>query len=595
MSERVIRIGCAAGFWGDSALAAAQLVRRASLDYLVFDYLAEVTMSIMARARAKDPAQGYATDFVASTMPEILRDIAERRVKVVCNAGGVNPVACQQALSHLAAESGVPLRIAAVLGDDLMPRLEELRRRDVREMFTGEPLPARLLSANAYLGALSIKAALGAGADVVVTGRCVDSALVLGPLMHEFGWREDDYDRLAAGSLAGHIVECGAQATGGLYTDWRQVPRWDDIGYPIVECEADGGFTVTKPAGTGGLVTPGTVAEQMLYEIGDPAAYVLPDAVSDFSGVAMAATGPDRVRVTGARGRAPSDSYKVSATHADGYRLSLTLTVLGIDAAAKARATGEALLARTRRAFAERGLGDYRAVRVEALGAEDAYGPHARVRATREAVLRLAVWHDRREALDLLAREAASPVTSMAPGTTGYIGGRPPVQTVMRLFSFLVSKREVAVEVSLDGRTLGVPVPPGQRWVPPPLPLPRGELPHAGPTVMLPLARLAHGRSGDKGDSANIGVIARRPEFLPVLRAALTEAVVADYFRHLVAGPVTRYEVPGIDAFNFVLERALGGGGAVSLRNDPQGKGYAQMLLDLEIPVPVDLARSLDA
>lgn len=600
MAGKIVRIGCASGFWGDSALAAPQLVRRGEIDYLVFDYLAEVTMSIMARARGRDPEAGYATDFVTVVMPEILRDVAAKGIRVVTNAGGVNPQACRAALAEAAAAAGVQLEIAVVLGDDLMPGIEALRARGIREMDSGAALPPALLSANAYLGAFPIAAALAAGADVVLTGRCVDSALALGPLVHEFGWSADDWDRLAAGSLAGHLIECGAQATGGLFTDWESVPDWADIGYPIVECEADGGFVVTKPAGTGGLVSPATVAEQMLYEVGDPAAYLLPDVTCDFTTVTLAQDGPDRVRVAGVRGRPPSGDYKVCATHLDGYRLSTTLTIAGIGAAAKARATGAALISRARAALAARGIEDFEETLVEALGAEEGYGPHARGGAAREVVMRVSARHRRREALELLAREAAAPVTSMAPGTTGYIGGRPAVQSVIRLFSFLLPRPEVGVEVDFaGGRTAVAPAPiaggpaPGRGpdAIEPSIAAPSGgdELP--GPTVAVPLVALAHGRSGDKGDSANVAIIARRPEFLPALRRALTEPAVAGYFRHLCAGPVQRFEVPGVHGFNFLLQNALGGGGVASLRIDPQGKTFAQMLLSLPVEIPVELAR----
>ena len=318
-----VRVGCASGFWGDSSIAAPQLVGSGRLDYLVFDYLAETTMAILAGARLRDPNAGYATDFVTVAMRSVLAEIASRGIRIVSNAGGVNPRACAQALEALAGELGVEIAVAVIEGDDVFTSL-------------GATVGAGAVSANAYLGATPIAAALEAGAQVVITGRCVDSALALGPLMHRFGWSAGDYDRLASGSLAGHLIECGAQATGGLFTDWRDVPDWPHIGYPIVEVEPDGTFVVTKPPGTGGLVTPATVAEQLLYEIGDPGAYALPDVVCDFRAVAMRQDGPDRVRVTGARGRAPGDAYKVSATYLDGFRCSATLTIVGFEAAAKA-------------------------------------------------------------------------------------------------------------------------------------------------------------------------------------------------------------------------------------------------------------------
>jgi hypothetical protein len=587
-----VRIGCASGFWGDSAIAAPQLVARGGIDYLIFDYLAEVTMSIMARARQRAPEAGYATDFATVVMPEIVREVARRGIKVVANAGGVNPGACRDAVAKVARDAGVDLRIAVVHGDDLMAQLGALRPL-LREMSTGAALPERVLSANAYLGALPIAAALGAGADVVITGRCVDSALALGPLIHAFGWAGDDYDRLAAGSLAGHILECGAQATGGIFTDWETVGRWEDIGYPIVECAPDGSIVITKPEGTGGLVTTATVAEQMLYEIGDPAAYVLPDVICDFAQVRMEPAGTDRVRVAGARGRPPSTQYKVSATWFDGWRLSTTLSLIGFDAAAKARRTGEAVLARTRAMFRDRNLGDYRDTLVEALGAEDIFGPHARARASREVVLRLSARHDDRRALEILAGEAIAPVTSMAPGTTGYIGGRAKPQQVVRLFSCLLPKREVPVEMEFEGRRTPVAIPPGadsSSGAPPGRGISTAGAAPEGGTIELPLIAIAHGRSGDKGDDCNIAVIARHPDFVPLLRQRLTAEAVRAWFAHLVKGPVERFEAPGVDAFNFLLHEALGGGGMASLRNDPQGKGYAQILLSMPIAVPRALA-----
>ncbi|MHB8666421.1 MAG: acyclic terpene utilization AtuA family protein [Burkholderiales bacterium] len=589
MTEKIVRLGGASGFWGDSSVACAQLVRRGQVDYLVFDYLAELTMSILAAARAKAPDAGYATDFVDVAMKSVIRDIAAKGIKVVSNAGGVNPAGCAAALAKLAAEAGVTLKIAIVEGDDVLARMAEMRASAIREMYTGAELPQKILSANAYLGALPIARALAAGANVVITGRCVDSAVALGPLIHEFGWREDDYDRLAAGSLAGHIIECGCQATGGLFTDWESVPRWDDIGYPILECHADGSFVVTKAPGTGGLVSRAVVAEQMLYEMGDPGAYVLPDVVCDFTAVRIDEQGPERVRVSGARGFAPTPTYKVCATYPDGYRCTAVLNIIGIDAAKKAQRTAEAILARTRAIFRELGLPDYAASRIEVLGAESVYGPHARTAATREAVMRLAVAHVKREALEIFAREIAPAGTSWSPGTTGMGGGRPKVTPAVKPCFFLLDKSHCAASITLDGAREMVAVPvaggypgrshhaaPKQDAMPPP----------AGPTRQVPLLRLAWGRSGDKGDSANIGIIARRPEFLPLLRAQLTAAAVKHYFSHLVRGEVERFDVPGIQALNFLLHQALGGGGMASLRVDPLAKGYAQMLLDLPLAVP---------
>ena len=574
----MIRIGGASGFWGDSSVAVPQLVRRGGVDYISFDYLAELTMSILTAARAKDPAAGWAKDFVDVALAGMLPEIAARNIRLLSNAGGINPRACAAALRAAAEQAGISLRIAIVEGDDLRERI-----------VPDASLPRPLLSANAYLGAFPIAAALGRGANVVITGRCVDSALPLGALIHEFGWLPHDWDKLAAGSLAGHLLECGAQATGGLFTDWERVERWDDIGYPIAECEPDGSFVITKPPGTGGLVEPASVAEQLLYEIGDPTAYVLPDVVCDFSGVTMQRAGSERVRVVGARGRPATDTYKVSATYADGFRCVGTLAIIGIDAANKARRTADAILARTRRIFAERGLADYRATNVEVIGAEHTYGPHARTTAAREVMLRLCVDHPDRRALEIFAREIAPAGTSWSPGTTGAGSGRPKPVPLVKFASFLFPKRDL--EIELDGVRVPVAVDaggaPAQSEAPQAQAAP--SLAADGPTVLAPLVKLAFARSGDKGDTANIGVIARRPEFVATLRAQLTPERVAAYFAHLVRGSVRRYELPGIDAFNFTLESALGGGGMASMRIDPLGKGLAQMLLDLPIEVPQSL------
>lgn len=590
--REVVRIGGASGAWGDSPGAIGPLLG-AGVDYLMMDYLAEVTMSLLARAREKDPAAGYPPDFVAYLEPH-LAEIARLGVKVASNAGGVNPRACKAALEAACARLGVVLRVAVVEGDDLMPQVDALRAEGVREWRSGEPLPSRLLTANAYLGAGPIAAALAAGADIVVTGRCVDSALALGILMHEFGWPADAHDLLAAGSLAGHLLECGPQVTGGVFTDWHTVPDWHDIGYPIAECRADGSAIITKPAGTGGRVNVQTVAEQALYEVGDPADYRLPDVRADFSQLRLEPQGPDRVRVSGARGRAPTPDLKVCATFQDGWRSVALVVIIGHEAVAKAERTARALVERGRSRLAEHGFGDFGAVHVEVLGAEASYGAASRARGAREVVLRLVLDHPQARALNLVARELGSVGLGFAQGTAALVGGRPKAVPVVRLYSFLLDKQRLAaprVQVG-EGAAFDVPLPPAGP--------PGGEAAAADPGadapapppvageawVEVPLRWLAHARSGDKGDSSNIAVFCRDPRFLPHLRAELTPARVLAHFAGAVEGPVVRYEAPGLHAFNFVLERALGGGGMASRRIDPQGKAYGQRLLEMTVRVP---------
>ena len=596
MAPRTVRIGGASGFWGDSAIAAPQLLAGGGIDYLVFDYLAEVTMSIMARARAKDPEAGYAHDFV-SMIARVLPRLEAAGVKVVANAGGVNPRACARALEAKIAAAGSRLKVGLVLGDDLLDRAEAYRAAGTREMYTGAPLPPGLWSMNAYLGARPIAAALDRGADIVITGRCVDSAVTLGIGIHAFGWPPEAFDALAGGALAGHILECGAQATGGLHTDWERTGDWADIGYPVAELAADGSFVVSKPPGTGGLVSPATVGEQLLYEIGDPRAYLLPDVSCDFTRVSIESAGPERVRVSNASGRPPTASYKVSATYQDGYRVGAFLSIAGLDAARKAEAVADAVLRRCGRMLMAMNLPPYTETSVEVIGAEAAYGPHSRARGTREVNLKLGARHPDPKALELLVRELTSSGTSMAPGISGMGGNRPKVMPVVRLFSCLVPKADVPVTVEIAGVATAAPATLAGDFDPAALPPdPPGEIaltPPDAPTV--PLIALAWGRSGDKGDSANIGVMARRADFLPYIRAALTEAAVAEFFAHHLRGRVERFELPGINGLNFLLHQVLGGGGVASLRNDPQGKAFAQMLMDYPIPVPPAIAAECGA
>lgn len=589
-----LRIGCATGFWGDSEAGATQLVMHGGIDYLVFDFLAEITMSLLARARAKSPDTGYAPDFVR-IVASLAGELKSRGIKVISNGGGVNPRACGEALSKQLQSLGVNLKIAVIEGDDLSSRADEFRAADAREMFSGIPMPPRFLSVNAYLGAQPIAAALAAGADIVITGRVVDSAVTLGPLVHEFGWSWTDWDKLATGSLAGHVIECGTQATGGLFTDWERVPGWDDMGFPIAECEPSGlSFVLTKPAHTGGLVIPASVAEQVIYEIGDPAAYLLPDVTCDFRSVTLQQDGVHRVRISGARGTAAPSGYKVSATYGEGWRLFTTLMIGGTGAARKAQRVGEAILHRTRRMLEERGWGDYSETSLEVMGAESTYGPHARMGATREVILKIAAKHASRDALELLAREIAPSATAMAQGITGFSAGRPSPSPVVRLFSFLTDRTLVKASVTVDGKSLlfEETFSPAAQAVQAASSA-ASTAASGGDTVVVSLLRVAHGRSGDKGDMANIGIIARSDALFSVLQQELTAEKVRDYLAHVVNGKVTRYHLPGFNAFNFTLESALGGGGVASLRYDPQGKALAQMLLDIPVNIPAALLENL--
>lgn len=601
---KVVRIGGAGGFLGDSSIAAPQLLGGGKLDYMILDYLAEATMSALGQLKRARPSEGFARDFTEWVWKDNIQEFKRQGVKIVTNAGGLNPEACRARMEEIAAAAGLSFKIAIVTGDDLFSRLQEFKRgASASEMFTGEafPDPDKVFTANAYFGGGPIAAALAAGAEIVLTGRVVDSALTLGPLMYEFGWAAEDYDCLSAGSLAGHVIECGAQATGGLFTDWEEVPDWAHIGYPIIECHANGDFVVTKPPGTGGLVSPAAVAEQILYEIGDPQAYALPDVVCDFASVSVEALGPERVCVTGAKGYPPSGKLKVCVTYQDGWRFIGAMPIVGRDAPRKAQRQAEAVLTRVGEMLRDRNLAPLRDRRIEVLGAEATYGAQARpeARQTREVVCRVGAEHDESAALDVLAREFDSPATSMSVGSTGWFGGRPTISPVARVHSFLIPGAEVSAVISLQAsvQKLAQPAPREpftakmiKRPIAPEHPPAEADL----ATILL--IEAAWARSGDKGDAFNVGVIARRLEFLPWIRAALSEEAVGAYFAHEFEGArapkVICYDLPGLHAINLHCLNALGGGQFASLRLDALAKGKAQQLLDMPIQVPRRLLAS---
>jgi hypothetical protein len=592
----LIRIANAGGYWGDDLAQFRRQVELGPVDYVTLDFLAEITMSIMQKQRARDPRAGYARDFVTQ-VEETLPLLVERGIRVISNAGGVNPLACRAALLAMAQTHGRPLEVAAVVGDDLMERLGELNAAGVTldHMDDGAPFAEirdRVSSANAYFGAWPVVEALRSGAQIVVTGRCTDTGITLAPMIHAFDWAPDDWDRLAAGIVAGHIVECGAQSTGGNFTDWRGVRRFAAIGYPVIEVSPDGSFVVTKHPGTGGAVTMRTVKEQLVYEMGDPRGYITPDVVADFATIRLEQSGCDRVRVWGVRGRPAPTSLKISVSHFDGWKASGALIISGPDAVAKARAFAALFWERLGLEFAER--------HTELVGHSACWGPLAPESDPPEVLLRLSVRDRERDAIERFSKLVPAVILSGPPGVA-VTGGRPQAQEVVAYWPALAPRERVKSRlVTRDGeRALEWPTPPATARRPGRLP--RDSWPRAkGGTknVRVPLSAVAHGRSGDKGDTCNIGLIARAPEVYPWLRRTLTAAVVKRRFKGICLGRVERHEVPNLWALNFLLHESLGGGGTVSLRLDAQGKTLSHALLAMEVAIPralVDAARRGDA
>jgi Acyclic terpene utilisation family protein AtuA len=452
---KTIRIGNGQGFWGDNVDAPVELLRGGPIDYIGMDYLAEVTLSIMMRQKLKDPRLGYATDFIGF-IRRVLPEVRERNVRILANAGGLNPRACRERIFELARELGVRgLRVGVVEGDDLFPRLRDLvaAGHPLKNMDTGEPIAAhldRVMSANAYLGARPVVEALRQGAHIVLCGRITDTALALAPMIHEFGWAEDDWNCLAAGTIAGHIIECGAQCTGGNFSRWWEVPDLWNAGYPIIEARPDGTFTVTKHEGTGGMVTVDTVSEQLLYEMGDPAGYLTPDVTADFTSIRLRQAGKDRVEVSGIQGRPRTPFLKISASYLAGYKSSGQITVSGPRAVEKARLAAEVVWKRLERA----GYAFEPEHRSEELVGTGVClpGVFQPVDEPPEVVLRLGVRDPDPKRVERFGMEIAPLITAGPPGVTGFAGGRPKPQEVMAYWPALLAREEVEgrIEVTVE-------------------------------------------------------------------------------------------------------------------------------------------------
>ena len=565
-----IRIGGASGFWGDVAIATSQLLRAGDLDFLVHDYLADVTMAILARTIAAKPETGYASDFVTAAMALNLKEIASPGIRVISNAGGLNPLACADALRRVTVEQGLELKVAVATGDNLMVQIEDVCGSKPIEMFSNVDLPAKdsIGSVNAYLGAYPIAMLLERGADIVVTGRCVDSAVTLGACIHAFSWSHYSYDLLSAGSLAGHILECGPQATGGNFTDWEEIEDgFEYIVYTIAEIFKDGRSIISELKGTGGVVSTEAVCEKIAK---------------------------NQVKVRGAKGRMAPDTYKICVTFYDGYCGGHLYGFYGIDAEKKENACARAALVRSRCALVAINAADFTQTEIEVIGAEAQFGTMRQSPIAREIVIKTGVRHPEARGDEVLLREATELSLSAPPGLNGFAGARPKPSPVLALFSFLMHKADVVTHIHDDkGLAVSNAFKSSADSEPPMGPTEPDAPDVSDDLIDVPVIQIASACSGDKGDHANVGIIAGKPEYLPFLWHGIDQILLDRVFGHFVKGSIEKYFFLGSDSVNLLLNNALGGVGTSSLCQDPQGKGYSQFLLAATVKIPTDLLREL--
>ncbi len=596
--KKKIRIGNAGGYWGDDLDALRRQLTGGPLDYITMDFLAEITMSILKKQQLRNPEMGYAGDFLTQ-LQTCLPLIVEKNVRVINNAGGINPIGLGRQIQALARKQGLDLKVGVVYGDDISTRLYELTAAGEKftNMETGADFTAvrnRVTSANAYLGAEPVVAALDAGCHIVVTGRVTDTGLTLAPMIHEFGWAMDDWDKMAAGIVAGHIIECGAQGSGGNITDWQEVPHFHDMGYPIIEMGRDGVFHVTKHKKTGGRVSEKSVKEQLVYEMGDPAQYISPDGVAFFDTIRVEEVGRDKVKVSGVRGGPAPEMFKVSMAYEDGWKAEGEVLISGPDVEAKADCVAEVFWRKVGHQFAKTAT---------AMVGMNSIWPEALTACqTNEIYLRFGVQDPDLNKINDFSKALPALILAGPSGMAVSTRGRPRPQQVVAYWPALMRRDGVSAKVltlDTDGvedfqeipfhvrGDAGEPVRSDEPKHPP------VNNPAKGALKEVKLRQLCFARSGDKGDMCNIGVLARSPRVYAWLRRYLTAAKVKKFFTGRVHGKVTRFELDNLEGLNFLLDGALGGGGTTSLLVDPQGKTMSQALLEMKVKVPAGLLRGL--
>ena len=594
-----IKIGNAGGFWGDDLGALNRQLTGGQLDYITIDFLAEITMSILRKQQLKNPAAGYVTDFVKQVV-ENASLIKEKKVKIITNAGGINPSGCALKIIEELKSKQLNFKIAVIEGDNIIDRINEFypSKTSFDNMESGmkfDEIRDKIQSANVYLGVIPILRALEAGAEIIIAGRVTDTAITMAPMIYEFGWNLYDWDKIASSLVAGHIVECGAQSSGGNFTDWQLVPEWDNMGYPIIEAYPDGNFVITKHPGTGGLVSVETVKEQLVYEMGNPAMYISPDVIADFRTIRLEQDGKDRVKVSGIKGKAATKTFKVSMAYHDGFKAVSSIIICGEQALEKARKFAEIFWKRLNINFLK--------INSEFVGYNSCHLSLAKESDPNEILLRFSVFDTDREKINAFAKSIAPLILSGPPGVA-VTGGRPSAQEVMTYYPSLIQKEVIMSQVKLfdkDGnieQSINVQSLTGFEK----------DLENEAPAnkkeeviiqfsqekiIKTGLRKICLARSGDKGDMVNIGVIARSEKAYQFIKQTLTTEYVKELFKDLCKGKVTRFELDNLLALNFLLDESLDGGGTKSLMIDAQGKTFASALLNHQIEIPAEILENL--
>lgn len=597
-----LRIGNAGGFWGDDPFALKRQVEKGALDYISIDFLAEITMSIMQKQYASDPNKGYAYDIV-TMLKDVLPQLLLRKTKLITNAGGINPKSCAKAIQDMAQTLGLNPKIAVVYGDNILGDIDSLEKQGASflNMETGEDFSSirtRLEAANIYFGAMPVVEALRRwDPDIIITGRVTDTGITLAPMIYEFNWSLDDWDKLASGIIAGHLIECGTQVCGGNFSDWKKVQNYDEIGFPFVEVSPDGSFVLSKHENTGGLVSLDTVREQLFYEMGDPHSYITPDVVADFSTVQLKALTENRVEVSGIKGYEPTHFYKVSMAYSDGFKCSGCILISGPEARKKAETFSSIFWKRCKQSH-------FLETHTEYIGWNACHRSLGHEDDGNEVLLRLSVRSSSEAELKIFRKLISALILSGPPGVTVLSDGIGKVHSVISYWPALIAKDLAKARIALGSEDIVLENPAlgdfraeessdqvaetatqtlAQTF----------EDSKAGDGEWLSYYDLCLARSGDKGDTVNIGVLARSPKAFEFLKEHLTAQRIKNLFQEFCSGPVKRFRLETLHGLNFLLEKSLGGGGSRSLRSDAQGKTFSQALLRQKVFVPVSVIKDV--